>query len=362
MPTHLAFPHPRLPLLLTLLAAAAVSPTTPTSSAAGLATFDDPRTPASVAPLTAIQSSEIREKALSTILQLAKSENAQVRANAVEVAGFVPARLRSVIENGVSDPNDAVKTVALMMIGKAKLADLTDRARPLTNDPSPYVKTAALFALAKNGKDADISPLADVLLNNPTPRIRAHAAVLIGELGNSSANPLLRSAAARTTANATPVQARLLELQIAEAMVKLGEEDQRQTIRAALYPSNPEELEASALAIQIIGLTQDKAAIPQLVNLVDAKDRQNKPFPAEIRMAIAASMASFGKPQGISIADEFIKAPLPALRAQAAFVYGEGGTAYWSKLSELLDDADPTVRVAAAGGVLKSWARQSGNR
>lgn len=60
---------------------------------------------------------------------------------------------------------------------------------------------------------------------------------------------------------------RLLQLQLAEAMVKLGEDDQIATIRAALYPSRPEDLEATALAVQIIGQVKDRGSIDELIYL-----------------------------------------------------------------------------------------------
>lgn len=318
----------------------------------------EPAKPAVVDP---VRLSEIRERALSLIQEASKNPDAQVRANAAEVAGFVPARLRAVIEAALDDPNEAVRTVGLMVIGRGKVADLTDRARTFATAASPYVRSAALFALAKNGREADISPLSDLLINDVSPRVRAHVAVILGELGNKSAMPLLRAAAAKAGDAASVPQAKLLELQIAEAMVKLGEEEQRQTIRAALYPSTPEELEATALAVQIIGLTKDKAAAKQLMSLDNYRDRQGRPYPAEVRLAIAGALAAMGDPRGVGLADEFAKDPNAAIRAQAAFVYGEGGTAYWPQLDALMNDPDGPVRVAAAGGVLKSWAK-AGNR
>ena len=117
-----------------------------------------------------------------------------------------------------------------------------------------------------------------------------------------------------------------MQLQMAEAMVKLGDLDRIEAIRAALQPARPEDLEATAVAVQILGELGDKRPIDQLVYLSAYRDPTSKaPFPAEVRMQVASSLAKLGLDKGGFIADEFLKNPDPALRAQAAGVYGDTG-------------------------------------
>lgn len=305
--------------------------------------------------------SQLRERAIGIIEQTAKSEDAQVRANAVEAAGFAPERFREVIAKGLDDPHWAVRSVALMEVGKAQIKPLAPRARTLLSDASAHTRASAIYALTRLGENPDQTPLATTLLKDPNLGNRSHAAFVLGEIGNPSALSLLRDAARdplRSISNAT---ARLFYLQCAEAMIKLGDTGQFSVLRAALYPSSPEELEATALAVQVIGEVKDRQAIDQLVYLTANKDPMGRLMPAEIRIGAAGALARMGLRRGDFIADEYIDNERAALRAQAAFVYGDiGGPDAWAQLSGVLDDPDPAVRVAAATAVLKLAMRPPG--
>ncbi|MDX2131361.1 MAG: HEAT repeat domain-containing protein [Planctomycetota bacterium] len=303
-----------------------------------------------------IGQSALRERAIEAVETLAKSTDAQTRANAVEAASYVPARLSDVIARGLRDASPGVRSVAAMAVGRTAMKDLAPQVTPLMADPSPTVRASAIFALAKCGVDVDRSPLARFLLEDPSAWVRRHTAFVLGELGDPSAIPLLRAGAAGSSL--TPDQEKALHLQIAEAMVKLGDADALQVLRAALYPSRPEELEGTALAVQIIGQVRDRESIDPLIQLVEFKDRAGQQYPAEVRLGIAAALAGMGLPRGGYVADEYVASENPVLRAQAAFVYGEiADRASWGRLDELMNDADPRVRVAAAASVLRSARR-----
>jgi HEAT repeat protein len=162
------------------------------------------------------------------------------------------------------------------------------------NDPSAYVRGSAIFALTKCGIEVDPSPLAGMLLRDPSPRVRAQAAYLLGEIGDPSALGPLHDAAKATVPRASQAEMKMLQLQIAEAIVKLGEEDQISTIRAALYPARPEDLEITALAVQILGQLRDKAAADELIFLTAREDQRGQHWPAEIRLGCAAALARMG--------------------------------------------------------------------
>jgi HEAT repeat protein len=62
-------------------------------------------------------------------------------------------------------------------------------------------------------------------------------------------------------------------------------------------------------------------------------------------------------PEGSFVADQYVQNPAATVRAQAAFVYGHTkGKGNGARLSQLMDDPDQQVRVAAAGAVLMSLA------
>ena len=266
------------------------------------------------------------------------------------VATFIPAALK--------DPNPAVRSTGALMVGKARLRDLSAAVRPLLGDSSAYSRASAMFALRRCGAEVDLSPLAVMLLNDPSPRVRAHVGYLLGELEDPSALALLHEAAKAAMPRASAAEVKLMQLQLAEAMVKLGEVDQTATIRAALYPARPEDLEITALAAQILGQLRDKGGESELISLTAREDRTGKNPPAEIRLACAAALARMGKPQGTFLADEYIANTLPALRAQSAYTYGEiGRSENLSKLETLLDDPEGVVQVSAAAAILRLTAR-----
>ncbi|MCC6676397.1 MAG: HEAT repeat domain-containing protein [Phycisphaerales bacterium] len=293
------------------------------------------------------------------IEQEASAPDALLRANAVEAAGSSPVRLRGVIDRGLDDPNLGVRSVAAATAGRVKLKGAASRLHGLETDSSPYVRASAIGALARLGEAVDQSPLAEMLLGDPSPKIRSHAAFTLGEIGNRSALGLLKEAAGAKLERASTGEVKLMQLQIAEAMVKLGDEAQLQPIRAALYPSRPDELESAVLAVQILGQVRDKAAMGQLMHMASYRDQGGQPLPAEIRLAVCSALAKMGEKKGGFIADEFRASKSAALRAQAAAAYGDIGDGMsLARLKELLDDPDKLVRVAAAGGVLRAVGRE----
>lgn len=307
-------------------------------------------------PLTgAIAISELREQAIGVIEQESLAPDPLIRANAIEAAGSSAARLRPVIERGLSDDNLGVRSVAAATAGRVRLNGAVPLLHGLVMDGSPYVRASAIGALARLGEPVDQTPLSQLLLADASPRIRSHAAFTLGEIGNRSALGLLKQAAGAKMERASPGEVRLLQLQIAEAMVKLGDDAQLQPIRAALYPSRPDELEATALAVQILGQVRDKAAMGQLMHLASYKDPKGQPLPAEIRLAVCSSLAKMGEKRGGFIAEEFYASATPGLRAQAAAAYGDIGDGMsLARLKPMLEDPERVVRVSAAGAVLRA--------
>lgn len=298
--------------------------------------------------------SALREQALEVLHAAAIDSDPQQRANALEALSSAPARVRPLLRRSVNDENAGVRAVSATIIGRGRFADMNDAARVLLNDESPYVRAAAIYALRRNGEPTDPNPLASMLLTDPSPRVRAYAAQILGDLGDRSAVGLLKSAAADPMRRANQAEVRLMQLQLAEAMVKLGEDSQLETIRAALYPARPEDLEASALAVQILGQVGDRGAVDQLVYVSGYRNEQGQFLPAEIRLAAAASLAKLGHTEGGFIADEYRANPSPSVRAQAAHVYGvTGRPENLARLEAMLSAPEGMVRVAAAAAVLR---------
>jgi len=307
---------------------------------------------------TGLELSSRREQAIGALEKLSKHENAQIRANAVEALSAAPARASGVVGDRLLDANEGVRSVAAMVAGRLRMREHVERLESMTGDSSPYVRASAIYALRRCGADSDPSALSGLLLDNPDPRVRAHVAFILGELGDRSALGLLRQATGDSMPRANASRVRLLKLQIAEAMIKLGDDGQLSVVRAALYPARPEELEATAVAVQILGEVEDKGAIDQLIDLTKGEGETDRVMPAEIRLAAAGSLAKLGMPQGGFIADQYAGSENAVLRAQAAAVYGETGRAETlAALDRLAEDESALVRVSACGAIVKVGAR-----
>ncbi|MFO0857705.1 MAG: hypothetical protein U0640_10160 [Phycisphaerales bacterium] len=307
---------------------------------------------------TAVDVSRVREDAITTVTQISRSDDAQLRANAVEAASFAPQRLKDILDAGLTDRIAGVRSVAASAVGRAQIRPLVNKVKPLINDKSDHVKASAIYAMLKNGERADQSPLAVMLMSSESPWVSRQAAYVLGELGNRSALPMLRSASASRTNVLEPSQQRAFQLQVIEAMVKLGEQDQLPALRAALYPSQVDEFDSAVLAIQILGELRDREAIGQLTSILQYTDKSGAANPPEMRLAAAGALARMGVDNAAAEADQYVTHPSAAIRAQAASVYGNHpGPKYWDRLKALMTDKDPMVRISAAAGVLKSGTK-----
>lgn len=317
-------------------------------------------------PSVEISRSVLREDAIILLGEFADHESAQVRANAIEALSVAPARLRAILPKALGDENGGVRAVAAMTIGKIGACDLAPLCEPLLHDPSPFARLAAIYAQSSCDDDRHTAELAEYLLHHESIRVRAQTAFILGELGNRSGAALLRHAAAQGVGRASDAEFRLLQLQIAEALAKLGDESQRDILVAALFVSRPEDLEATALATQILGEIRSRRSAPELQNLIAYRDEQGRSMPAEIRLNAGIALAKLGgMDAGLAarlsaLGDEFARHRNPLLRAQTAILRGHiGGAAEVSALREMLTDGNPLVQVASGSGILQ--ASLSGN-
>lgn len=298
---------------------------------------------------------ELKSVAVEILLGLSTDVNPEIRANALEALQGHTESLESVAALGLTDRNEGVRSVAAMVAGKQKLKALTPMLEVMTSESSPFVRASSLFAISKlkGSRDVvDVTPLSVMLLESEDIRVSSHAAFVLGELGNNSAVPLLKQAGQRAWGQTAPIQRQLFRLQIAEALIKLGQMESMDSVRSALYPSRPEELEATALAVQIIGEVKDRGAIDQLIYLVD--EDTSRPMPAEVRLGVAGALGKLGLREGGFIADEYAQNESSVIRAQAAVVYGRTGRLeHLPKLEAMLLDESAQVRAGSAGAILE---------
>ncbi len=306
-------------------------------------------------PQSPVFRSVLREQAIERLQGFTSDENAMVRAHAIEALVDTPGRLAGIVPIALQDENEGVRSVAAMAVGKARTCDLVPLVEPLVHDPSPFVQVSAIYAQAACGDERHVERLASFLLRHPQTRVRAHAAFVLGELGNPSATGLLRQAAAVRIPTASDAEHRLLQLQIAEALAKLGDMRQVEMLHAALFVSRAEDLEGTALAAQILGEILSRNSIPDLVNLVAYRDEGGNRMPAEVRLSAGISLAKMGRQDAFTIAQEYLGSENPLIRSQCAVLLGETRADEAITLLEgLMDDPNPLVRVAACAGVLRA--------
>ncbi|MBL0926813.1 MAG: HEAT repeat domain-containing protein [Phycisphaerales bacterium] len=313
---------------------------------------------AEIKALPPVGRAELRERALAMLNEMAFGEAPELRAQALEGLWPTPARAEPVARALLADPNPGVRYAAAVTVGRLRLDNLGASVRPLLADADLSVRGSAAYALARLRQSGDESVLARVL-EQADPMVASRAAYLLGELGNASAVPMLRDAAKQRRGGSDAANL-IFRIQVAEALVKLGDREGIHPIRAALFPAEAWQLEGSTLAIATLGTLRDNAVTSELVRVIREK-APNAPanaeggflWPPEMRLAAAASLGRLGQGVFGRVGDEYAKSPNAALRAQVAFVYAAGGAAGLERLRVLMADGSPLVRSAAAAGVLR---------
>ena len=238
------------PLSMLLVATAAGLAACESSAPPGPAmNTDDPKILAMAEAAVPVEEQErLRHLAVDVLRQAMLSENPLLRMNAIEGLYKHPADLEWAVDIGLEDENRAVRFAAAISVGVHRMSSMTHRLTPMAaNDTSDSVRAAAIFALYVNDEDVSLSDLAP-LLQSDEPEVRGNVAMILGELGNESALPLLESVLGQGMRRAPAARVRVADLQVAEAMVQLGDDRQLEGIRAALF-SPGEQGELTALGV-----------------------------------------------------------------------------------------------------------------
>jgi HEAT repeat protein len=298
-----------------------------------------------------------RAAAIEVIRTASGSSSALLRAHAIEALASAPKELDSIVGRGLVDENRGVRFVAAMSIARSKRRELVHLVEPLLTDDSLSVRAAALAALATCGRRPDLTPLAS-MIRSDDPEVRANAYLALGvigqEHGGASAIPMVRESVGQGLPLADTARVKVIELQAAECLVRLGRSEEIEPIRAALF-APAEQAEVTALACQMIGRLKDGRSRPMLERLVEADGTSARPN--EIRLIALEALARLGvdPTRILPVASSFIAARQPAQRAQAALAIGASGDASaLGFVAPLLEDPDPIVRLAAASAILES--------
>ncbi len=283
--------------------------------------------------------------------QASLSDDPLMRANAIEALAPETEALRAAVLRGLVDSNEGVRFVATMSIGRDHLCGVSHLLQPMLQDESASVRVAAIYSLTACGQEVDLNPLASAIFGDNAAD-RANAALVLAELGNETAIPMIRQGMGQDFKSYDPARSRTIDLLMAESVVRLGDRTELEAIRAAMF-APPEHSEMTALACQMLARLDDRVAIPNLVELASG----NGPRKAgpELRLVAAAALARMEPgqvPRGLVI--EQINADSPAVRLQVATVLGAlKDPTFEPQLTILLNDAQPRVQMAAAAAILQ---------
>lgn len=326
------------------------------------------------APVTLI---ELRDDAIDLVQAASREEDPFLRANAIEAMQSVPERAQPMAQLGLDDDQAVVRFTALVTIGKMQLRDLGPAAKRLMDDPNASVRAAAMFAAKRCGMDVDISEMAE-LMASPDPSVRSNVVMLLGMMDDPSALPMIQAQSRVPMPNQRVDKLRraLVRVQVAEAEVRLGEQDALSPLRAAAYS---EFDEVRVLAVTMLGRLRDASAETGLMAMVEQKDK-----PIELRLAAAAAVSQIGGRATVKrlmedtgYVVEACGSDNPVLRGQAVMTAGSLDTArrriykqllpsdppkIWrlfesrdmvDLMARLMADADPQVKLSAAAAVLR---------
>lgn len=306
---------------------------------------------------------ELRRDALEYLETMRKDPYALYRANAIEALQADPRAGEQAAREGLEDPNLAVRFVSAFAIGLHQYSASAPLAHALLSDESPSVRAAAAFALKRNAVDVNLGLLAE-MLHGEDPQAAGNAALVLGEIGDVSALPLLRETIEFRSPRLSVQQQRLVQLQIAEAMAKLGDPYAVARIRAELYSRRPEHGEVMALAASMLGRLGATRTIGDLRNIV-AMWKQYR-HSAEVRLAALASLAQLGDPQSIDLVLEYLgptyrdRTNPTFLAIQSQAVYGLGQYPAPQALPHLArafdSSPEPEIRLPAAAAILRLTA------
>lgn len=302
-----------------------------------------------------------RPRAIEQVLASSESDDPYLRANAMEAAGTLPERALPLVQLGLEDEHPVVRFAALVTLGRLKLTNASETVLEMTvDDESASVRAAARFAAHATGADVDLSPLS-TMLASPSASLRANVAILLAELDDRSAVPMLAELSRAPMPRVDAARQALTRIQTAETMAKLGDEASVDALRAGAYSSIDE---VRVLAVQALGRVKDRQMASALKHMLEQEGERRPPI--EVRIAAAEALARMGDGHSQSLATLLEGASMnePPIQAQAAMALGHlTAREAADRLIELLEHDHEQVRLAAAAAILRALeAPQAGVR
>lgn len=278
----------------------------------------------------------LRVRAIDQLRASAKSRSSFCRAHTIEAARYLPTDTgRDIILAGTSDPSAVVRFASLMTAGELRFPQVAAPALRLLNDPDKGVQAAAIFALHRTG-DTRYSHRLEDFVSDPDRGARANTAMLLGLMGEKSAEKLLRY----QLRDNDPA----IRLQASESLYRLGFNDALEALVIGTISRYPDDQMISAMAL---ASRRDPRVAEHLRGMLTSS------YP-EVSLVAARAMGMIGRDEGYGVAMKYMDSGEARQRQLAAMAFGAiGRTDAQEMLAKLLIDKDEDVRIAAASSLLQ---------
>jgi HEAT repeat protein len=298
---------------------------------------DAPVAPPPPPPVKAIAiDPSLRERAKAELAKDVESNDAVVRANAIEaIQDSVGVEGKEAIINGLSDPSPLVRFSACMAAGTLRLPDARLDLLGLVNDPNPHVRIGVRYALHRLG-DTHLSHDLEKTSRDFDPHIRADTALALGLLGEKSALNVLEPMLEDPDPD--------VRIQVAEAMWRLGSEEGLTNLVAGSVSSFADDQIICLLAL----------AAPKDFRVVEhLHGRLTADYP-QVALAAARGLGELGSDAGYGVAMKNLQSKDPRIVVMAALAMGAiGRPDAQPLLAPLLGSDQQPVRLAGATAILE---------
>ncbi len=235
----------------------------------------------------------------------------------------------------LNDPDQRVRTAAMLLVGQLGGPELADRIRPRTADPDPAVRAATATALGltqARGAEADFIRL----LKDPDAAVRTAAARGAADANARETAPTLLGLLTDTD--------RAVQREAVLALGRLGDGTTADTLLKHLPGAEPALRGAIATAVTRLDTTR----VPALLDrLIDAGNRESK-------LAVIRTVAQLRAPSGPSLLGVLWRDPDAAVRAATAETLGKlGGPESVRLLAAGVEDPDEIVRARAVDALAR---------
>ncbi|MEM8874075.1 MAG: HEAT repeat domain-containing protein [Planctomycetota bacterium] len=281
---------------------------------------------------------QLRGEALQLVRAAARSDRPSFRAQAIEALQLGAGRdADATILRGLRDEEPIVRFAAAMAVGALDLRSAyPDPLLRLANPrEDAQVRVGAIYATTVLG-DTRLTDELAALTRHTSETVRGSAVLALGLTDAPSAIEVLNG----RRGDPSPA----VRLQTYEALWRLGDVEARDSLISGMFSLYPDEELFCTLALAANG---DRRVI------VHIRPKLTSEY-SYIALAASRAMGQLGSDEGYGVALQGAKSEDPQDRSLAAFAFGDiGRLDAQPYLGQLMTDADPNVRLAAASAVLK---------